>query len=45
MDGSTLNTEGEKEQIVKCTEAALVRRVSKVIKHIETVSTFYFFIY
>lgn len=33
-DGCTLDTEGEKERVVKCLEAAIHRRVSEVSKHI-----------
>lgn len=31
MDGCTLDTEGEKERVIKCIEAAIQRRVSEVI--------------
>jgi hypothetical protein len=30
MDGCTLDTEGEKERVVKCIDAAIRRRVSEV---------------
>lgn len=30
MDGCTLDTEGEKDTVVKCLEAAIQRRVSEV---------------
>lgn len=30
MDGCTLDTEGEKEMVVKCLEAAIQRRVTEV---------------
>lgn len=30
MDGCTLDTEGEKERVIKCLEAAIQRRVSEV---------------
>jgi hypothetical protein len=32
MDGCVLDTEGEKERVVKCLEAAIRRRVSEVSK-------------
>lgn len=31
MDGCTLDTEGEKERVIKCIEAAIQRRVSEVM--------------
>lgn len=30
MDGCTLDTEGEKERVIKCLEAAIQRRVCEV---------------
>ena len=30
MDGCTLDTEGERERVVKCLEAAIRRRISEV---------------
>ena len=30
MDGCTLDTEGEKQRVIKCLEAAIERRVSEV---------------
>lgn len=30
MDGCTLDTEGEKERVIKCLEAAIRRRVCEV---------------
>lgn len=30
MDGCILNSEGEKERIIKCLEAAIQRRVTEV---------------
>lgn len=30
MDGCTLDTEGEKERVIKCIDAAIRRRVSEV---------------
>jgi hypothetical protein len=32
MDGCVLDTEGEKERVIKCLEAAIRRRVSEVSK-------------
>ena len=32
MDGCTLDTEGEKQRVIKCLEAAIERRVSQVNK-------------
>lgn len=32
MDGCILDTEGEKERVIKCLEAAIRRRVSEVSK-------------
>lgn len=34
MDGCTLDTEGEKERVIKCLEAAIRRRVSEVSKDV-----------
>jgi len=31
VDGCTLDTEGEKERVIKCIEAAIQRRVSEVM--------------
>ena len=31
MDGCTLDTEAEKERVIKCIEAAIQRRVSEVL--------------
>lgn len=33
VDGRALNTESEKERVIKCLEAAIERRVSEVIAY------------
>ena len=38
MDGCTLDTEGEKEMVIKCIEAAIQRRVSEVTYRFKLIS-------
>ena len=38
MDGCTLDTQGEKERVIQCIEAAIRRRVSEVTFRFELIS-------
>jgi len=40
VDGCTLDTEGEKERVIQCIEAAIRRRVSEVTFTPEFISIF-----
>jgi len=42
MDGCTLDTEGEKERVIKCIEAAIQRRVSEVMCSLHLIDACFF---